>query len=64
MGIPTIVTDFGVMDDLTYTYIGNQLKAVDDDIAASATPAAARILSCGKELQNYELTKLFTFCFF
>lgn len=25
------------MDDLTYTYTGNQLKAVDDDIASSAT---------------------------
>ncbi|MFS4493199.1 DUF6443 domain-containing protein [Maribacter sp. 2308TA10-17] len=30
-------TSFGVMDDLTYSYTGNQLKAVDDDIASSAT---------------------------
>ncbi|MEO9514049.1 MAG: RHS repeat-associated core domain-containing protein, partial [Flavobacteriaceae bacterium] len=30
-------TGFGTMDDLTYTYTGNQLKAVDDDIASSAT---------------------------
>ncbi len=29
-------TTFGLMDDLTYTYNGNQLKAVDDDVAASA----------------------------
>ena len=31
------VTSFGLMDDLTYTYTGNQLKAVDDGIASSAT---------------------------
>ncbi|MEA1786099.1 RHS repeat-associated core domain-containing protein [Arenibacter sp. GZD96] len=29
-------TGFGTMDDLTYSYNGNQLKAVDDNIAASA----------------------------
>ncbi len=33
----TSASIFGVMDDLTYTYTGNQLKAVDDDIASSAT---------------------------
>ncbi|MFS4493186.1 DUF6443 domain-containing protein [Maribacter sp. 2308TA10-17] len=32
-----LVTDYGLMDDLTYTYIGNQLKAVNDDNQASAT---------------------------
>lgn len=33
----TGATSFGIMDDLTYSYTGNQLKAVDDDIASSAT---------------------------
>tara|TARA_R110000765_G_scaffold424064_1_gene533969 strand:+ start:11984 stop:18160 length:6177 start_codon:yes stop_codon:yes gene_type:complete len=33
----TGATAFGLMDDLTYTYTGNQLKAVDDDIASSST---------------------------
>jgi RHS repeat-associated protein len=33
----TGATAFGVMEDLTYSYTGNQLKAVDDDIASSAT---------------------------
>ena len=33
-GFPTA---FGTMDDLTYSYMGNQLKAVDDNIASSAT---------------------------
>ncbi|WP_430906559.1 hypothetical protein [Maribacter sp. 2-571] len=30
------VTTFGVMDNLTYSYTGNQLKAIDDAITASA----------------------------
>ncbi len=30
------VTSFGLMDDLTYTYTGNQLQAVDDDPLASS----------------------------
>ncbi|MEP3443757.1 MAG: DUF6443 domain-containing protein, partial [Flavobacteriaceae bacterium] len=30
-------TGLGLMDDMTYTYTGNQLQAVDDAIAASAT---------------------------
>ena len=29
-------SSFGLMDDLTYSYQGNQLQAVDDAIAASA----------------------------
>src|SRR5690606_37905298 len=29
-------TGFGTMDDLNYSYTGNQLKAVDDDILASS----------------------------
>ncbi len=34
--MPNGSDDFGVMDDLTYSYTGNQLKTVDDDIASSA----------------------------
>lgn len=36
---PSLVgnTGLGLMDDMTYTYNGNQLQAVDDAIAASAT---------------------------
>ncbi|GAA3626423.1 DUF6443 domain-containing protein [Flavivirga jejuensis] len=30
------ITTFGLMDDLTYSYDGNQLKAVDDSASASA----------------------------
>ncbi len=32
----TNVTSFGLMDDLTYVYQGNQLKSVDDAVASSA----------------------------
>nr|WP_286943717.1 DUF6443 domain-containing protein [Allomuricauda sp.] len=35
-GMPTQASHFGTMDDLTYTYTGNQLKAVDDNNATAS----------------------------